>query len=147
MQTLPRIFIKGSLLYLATGITLGGVMLAARGLRGSGLPFFWTTIHVHLLLVGFMLQFVFGVAYWMFPRNPKGWYTDRAAALTFWLLNAGLLLRVLTEPSFGEGQPAWSGWVQAISALLQVAAGLTFIYNIWSRVRSFQGSPAGKPTR
>ncbi len=30
------------------------------------------TAHVHLLLVGFILMMIMGVALWMFPRLPKG---------------------------------------------------------------------------
>lgn len=55
------------------------------------------TTHIHLGVVGFFLSMVMGVAYWMMPR-PGGIRQEGAEALTFYLLNTGLLLRAISEP-------------------------------------------------
>ncbi|HEX9925364.1 MAG TPA: hypothetical protein VGD99_22090 [Anaerolineae bacterium] len=73
----------------------------------------------------------------MFPKTSKEkphgseglWWA------TFWLLNVGLLLRIVSEPAQVLGsEPVW-GWLLALSALLQWLAGLVFVANTWSRVK------------
>ncbi|GAB4528205.1 MAG: hypothetical protein Kow0063_04200 [Anaerolineae bacterium] len=61
--------------------------------------------------------------------------SEVASWATFGLLNAGLVLRVISEP-LGALRPGsiW-GWLMALSALLQWLAGLAFVLNIWARVR------------
>ena len=73
----------------------------------------------------------------MFPKyssdSPRG--NEAAAWSVYWLLNAGLVLRVVAEPLYGlQGEPLW-GWLLAFSALLQWSAGLTFVVNTWPRLR------------
>ncbi len=90
---------------------------------------------LHLLVVGWLTQLIFGVAHWMFPRSsaehPRG--SERLGWATFGLLNAGLLFRVIGEPmvSFGAG----GGWLLVVAALLQLGAGLAFVANTWPRVK------------
>jgi hypothetical protein len=56
---------------------------------------------VHLLLVGFLLMVVFGVATWMFPRpardDPR--YRPWLAWLVYWLLTASTVVRFVGELS------------------------------------------------
>ena len=94
----------------------------------------WPT-YVHLLVVGWLTQLIFGVAYWMFPRysaeRPRG--SERLSWITFALLNLGLLLRAIAEPWHalaGRGAGLLVG-----SAVLQVLAGWTFVWNTWPRIR------------
>ncbi|QMV32172.1 hypothetical protein [Thermus thermophilus] len=82
--------------------------------------------HVHAGLVGFFLQMVMGVAYWMMPR-PGGLRQDRLEAFTFFLLNAGLLLRLLLEPFHLMGWEGLRPWL-GLSGGLQLAATLVFAY-------------------
>ena len=53
--------------------------------------------HVHAGLVGFLLNIVFGVAYWMMPR-PGQLKQPGLEAATFYTLNTGLVLRLIFEP-------------------------------------------------
>ncbi len=130
-----RWFIKSALAYLGAGFLLGGILLTYKALAHRAVPAQWVTIHVHLLLVGFMVQLVMGVGYWMFPRVRDHWFGEQWAAASWALLNLGLLLRFVSEPYlFGP----WSGAaapVTAVSALLQVAAGLLFVAGMWPRIK------------
>jgi heme exporter protein D len=74
--------------------------------------------------VGFFLQMVMGVAYWMMPR-PGGLRQDRLEGPTFALLNAGLLLRLSLEPFFLTGDEGLRPWL-ALSGGLQLLATLVF---------------------
>ena len=90
---------------------------------------------VHLLVVGWISQLIFGVAYWMFPRplpgGPRG--SERLGWAAFILINLGLLLRVVGEPLYASGRD--TGALLAVSAACQLAAGWAFVLNTWPRVR------------
>lgn len=73
--------IKTSLVFLLAGLPLGGYLIVAEFVVGHYPPRLFITAHVHLLLVGFMLMIVMGVATWMFPMSP---------ALRFPIAGAGL---------------------------------------------------------
>jgi hypothetical protein len=127
-------FIRTAMMYLVAALVLGAVMqtpLAAR------LPLFralWLA-YVHLLVVGWLTQLIFGVAYWMFPRysaeRPRG--SERLGWATFALLNLGLLLRVIAEPWHALAGRGTALLVS--SALLQLLAGWMFVVNTWPRIR------------
>jgi hypothetical protein len=94
----------------------------------------WPT-YVHLFVLGWLTQLIFGVAFWMFPRRsakephgsePLGW-------ISYGLLNAGLVLRALGEPAFALG--ARTSGILVVAALLQLGAGWVFVFNTWPRVK------------
>jgi hypothetical protein len=137
MPTLTRWFIKIAMVYLAAAL-LVGLALSIRPLL-TLLPFVGalSPVYFHLFLVGWVTQLIFGVVYWMFPKHTKdqphgnevGWLA------TFWLLNGGLLLRVIFEPlQTLQPEPIW-GWLVGLSAFLQWLAGLIFVLNTWGRVK------------
>ena len=136
MPLVTRCFLKTAILYFVAGSCLGGYLLVAEGLQHTTSPV-WRPVYWHLLLVGWLMQLIFGVAFWMFPpyarEQPQrfpglGWFTYAA-------LNGGLLLRVVVEPWHSLRPQLGLGWLLVISAVLQVAAGWTFVITIWSRIR------------
>jgi cbb3-type cytochrome oxidase subunit 1 len=135
MPPLTRWMIKTSLVYFLLAL-LAGIALAARQAFGltwitAGL----TPVYLHLFLVGWLTLLIFGVVYWMFPKfsreNPRG--SEFLGWASFLLINAGLILRTVGEAG-RLPLPEW-GWVLALSALLQWAAGLAFVVNTWPRVK------------
>jgi hypothetical protein len=113
-------------------------MLADGLLAGDWRSWFAPT-HGHMLFVGWFLQFAVGVAYWLLPRQrmperPLG-YDERLAMAAMLLLNAGLLLRVLAEPSDRMGYDAGADLTLAVSGLLQLAAVLVIVWQLWGRLR------------
>jgi hypothetical protein len=96
--------------------------------------FLWPT-YLHLLVLGWLTQLIFGVAFWMFPRysakEPHG--NEWLGWTSYLLLNAGLILRAVGEPSLALG--ARTGWILVLAALLQLGAGWAFILNTWPRVK------------
>lgn len=115
-------------LLLALGI---GVVLA---LRPAEVPIGLRPTYLHLFIVGWITQLIFGVSHWMFPREsreePRG--STRLGWMAFWCLNAGLLLRALTEPFADEGA---GGTLLAASGCLQLAAGVAYATHIWPRIK------------
>jgi cbb3-type cytochrome oxidase subunit 1 len=137
MPPITRWFIKAGLAYFVAAL-LVGMALAARAVWN--LPRIAATlgpVYFHLFMVGWVTQLIFGVVYWMFPKyskeKPHG--SEALWLATLWLLNIGLLLRVIGEPLHTLRPEALWGWLLAISALLQWSAGLGFALNTWGRVK------------
>ena len=137
MPTLTRWFIKSALVFLIVALVFS-ILLAGRTI--VDLPevvAYLGPVQVHLFVVGWVTQLIFGVVYWMFPKysreKPRG--SEGLAWATFGLLNTGLILRVLGEPLNALRPGAESGWLLAASALLQWLAGMAFVVNTWSRVK------------
>ena len=135
MPLITRLFIKSAMVCLVAAL-LSGVLIALRPILS--LPPFvagLTPVYFHLFMVGWVTQIIFGVAYWMFPKQsketPRG--SEWLAWNTYLLLNAGLLLRAVAEPMLLlQTWPVW-GWMLAASALCQWLAGLAFAVNTWPR--------------
>lgn len=136
MPAVTRWCIKSGMLCLMAGL-LGLALLAARPVTGgpAWLGALWPTL-LHLLVVGWLTQLIFGVAHWMFPRHsadaPRG--NERLMWAAWVALNAGLLLRVVGEPRAVLGHDAAA--LLLLSAVLQLGAAALFTANIWPRVKA-----------
>ncbi len=98
-------------------------------------------IYIHLLVVGWLTQLIFGVIYWMFPIIRRGNLRGdlRLAWAMYILLNVGLILRAICEPWHTLSQDSVSGAGLVLSAVLQVIAGYLFVVVCWPRVREKAG--------
>ena len=137
MPKLTRWFIRSALIAFIAALVCA-VLLALRSV--VALPAavgVLTPVYFHLLMVGWVTQLIFGVALWMFPKfsaaQPRG--NERLGWATFWLLNVGLLLRVVGEPLVVLQPETAAGLVVALLAILQWLAGMGFVLNTWPRVR------------
>ena len=122
------------MLYLVAALILGALMQTTLTTRFPLLRALWLT-YLHLLVVGWLTQLIFGVAYWMFPRyspeRPRG--SERLGWASFALLNIGLVLRTVAEPWHAlSGRGAA---LLVISGLFQLVAGWLFVANTWPRIR------------
>jgi heme/copper-type cytochrome/quinol oxidase subunit 1 len=134
---LTRWHLKAGLFYFVVAL-ITGILTAARPVINLPPAFAsLTPVYFHLLMVGWVTQAIFGVAYWMFPKfsrdQPRR--SETQARATFVLLNLGLILRVIGEPMQAFGAQSIWGWLLALSAVLQWLAGLLFVVNIWARVK------------
>ena len=131
---MPRVsvwLIRTSLLHLGAGFTLGALLLANKGGSFSPGLWRWLPIHFELLLVGWFVQLVMGVAYWIFPRfgmTPRARGREQLAWAAGGSLNAGVLLTSIGVLDLG------SGFAIGGRVLETVAAGL-MATNIWARTR------------
>jgi hypothetical protein len=155
MPKLSRWFVKCALVCLLLGSALAALTLAnavlpfgAIGAMVAALqPLSW-----HLLTMGWATQLIFGVAYWMFPlaaasapatgapasraQRPGDRRGDeRLGWAAFGLLNGGLLLRAIGEPTVALWPNLGLGALLPISALAQIAAMALFVAFIWPRIR------------
>ncbi len=137
MPKLVRYFIKTSMVYLALTL-LVGLLLTVRNVfkipvSVAGL----FPVYIHLLVIGWLTQLIFGVAYWMFPKHSRE--KPRANVALAWavyiLINVGLLMRAIAEPWHAQDSGDASGLLLVLSAILQWLAALFFVINTWGRVK------------
>jgi type IV secretory pathway TrbD component len=111
-------------------LAIGVVMAVSSPGARAGLP----ATYVHLLVVGWLTQLIFGVAHWLFPRASAD--AARGNEALGWagilLLNVGLLVRAVAEPSALSG--ARHGLL-VTSGALQLVAVLLLVVHIWPRVK------------
>lgn len=137
MPDLSRVFIKTSLAYLAGALLIGIVLTPPVAGRVPAVVAIQPG-YVHLLVVGWLTQLIFGVAYWLFPRYSREapYGNQRLPWLSFVLLNVGLGLRLVAEPA-QVWRPAvlWE-WGLGLAAASQWLAGTLFAVYLWKRVKT-----------
>ena len=137
MSPLVRRYIKTSFVFLMAGLLLGGYVLVSEFLAGGYPPRLFITAHAHLLLVGFMLMLVMGVATWMFPRPARDdtRYRPELAEVVYWLMTLATTLRAAAELLLGVTGTPPLRLVIVLGGLGQLAGATLFALNMWSRVR------------
>ena len=137
MPVLTRWFLKTSFLFLILAMLLG-LLQTAQGAVSLSIPLnAFTPVYFHLLMLGWVTQLIFGVVFWMFPKfsrdKPRG--SETLGWIVFWLLNLGLVLRLVAEPAQAlNPNPVW-GWALALSSVMLWIAGMVFVINTWARVK------------
>jgi heme/copper-type cytochrome/quinol oxidase subunit 1 len=143
MPPLIRRYIKTSFGFLLAGLALGGYIIVGEFVLGSFPPRLFITAHVHLLLVGFMLMLVMGVATWMFPRPGRHdtRYRPELAEAVYWIMTLATVLRTTAELL----APFFAGSALrvliAVGGLGQLLGTALFVLNMWRRVRMPAVSP------
>jgi hypothetical protein len=133
---LPRWFVRCSLLYLLAGVTLGAVLLIDKALAGPAPAVWrWRAAHVELLLFGFVVQLVMGVALWIFPRfgAHRSRWAQPAARLAFATLNGGILLAAAGAVFGGQ---TGDDVLLAAGRTLEIGAAVAFASGLLPRLRA-----------
>jgi heme/copper-type cytochrome/quinol oxidase subunit 1 len=138
MHSLVRRYIKTAIAFLAAGLALGVWMLARRELRDVGPTPLEVSAHTHVILVGFVMTMILGVALWLFPRPDKAdvRYNPLLAEVSYWLLAGGTASRFVAELARGSSSAPWLRWVVVLAGFGQALALLLFFYTMWSRIRA-----------
>jgi cbb3-type cytochrome oxidase subunit 1 len=136
-----KAFLKSSLAWFAVGATLGLAMAIHP-------PFtVYRTVHLHINLLGFVGQMIYGVSLHVVPRffgHPL--VHPRLAAAQFWLAQPGLALLVagfaLRVHGSGIAEP-----LLVSGAILSTAAAGCYIVNLWATINASAMKPLshGKP--
>lgn len=138
MPALVRRYIKTAFIFFLLGMLVGAVMSVSQGLLGRAVAPLLVVAHVHVLLVGFVLLLIIGVATWMFPRPAKEAtrYRPELAEAIYWILTLATALRFTAEvvAAYRPRPDLW--FLITAGGLGQVLAGLLFVYNMWARVRA-----------
>jgi cbb3-type cytochrome oxidase subunit 1 len=138
VSPLVRRYLKTAIAFLLVGIVVGGVALVRRELFSVYPSAALVSAHTHVILVGFVMMMILGVAQWMFPRPPRdnSQYRLGTAEAAYWIMTSATALRFVSE--LGR-----SGSTALILRLAVVAGGLgqivglaLFFYNLWPRIRT-----------
>lgn len=125
--------VRTSLVYFGVGIALGAVLLAGRELADGPWVARLRPLHAELLLYGWTLQLIMGVAYWILPRFRTGTERGNQALpwAAYWLLNTGVLLAALaTAPGAGSG-------IKLLGRMLETLAAMAFVAHALPRIKAF----------
>lgn len=136
MPRLSQWIIRAAFVYLLLGFTVGALLLTHKGLPLHPALWGWLPAHIEFLLVGWILQLVIGVAFWILPRfwveprRPNEGY----ARVSFVLLNVGIWL-VIAGSTFGLGS-----WTVFAGRVAELGAVAFFAAHSWGRVVSREGT-------
>ncbi len=133
-----RLFLKTSLVALVLAFAWGAAMALCEAL---GMPFapILAVEHAHLAFVGWLVNLVVGVAWWMLPLNrdlypaTAGRYPRWAPPTVWILLNGGLVARLISEPAL---QVPAARPILAAAGVAQVLGIGLFAATAWFRVRA-----------
>jgi len=133
MPRLSAWFIRAALLYLLLGFTIGMLLLWNKGRPLH--PALWQLLpaHIEFLLLGWTVQLVIGVAYWILPRFRTKRRKTELVWASFGLLNSGIWLVALS------GYIDATGVARLIGRFLEAGAVGAFAVHAWYRVK-----PAGR---
>ena len=137
MPPLVRRYVKTSFVFLVAGLLLGGSITVSEFVWARYPPRLFVTAHVHLLLVGFMLMIVMGVATWMFPRPARddARYRPALAEAVYWVMTVSTALRAVAELTAPFTSARVPRLIIAAAGLGQLAGTLLFVVTMWRRVR------------
>lgn len=125
-------FIRAALGYFVIGVTLGALLLVNKATALDAGLWRWLPVHFEVLLLGWFVQLVMGVAYWIFPRfgmSRAARGREGLAWLALALLNLGIWLAVIGWLAPGSG-------LMVVGRAAELAAALVMAVNIWSRTRA-----------
>lgn len=140
MFTLARYYVKSAILFLTLGLLLGGYMSYEINFKNIAMPASLITAHTHLILVGFVMMLIMGVALWLFPRpREKVFYSPLLAEIIFYMMFTAILLRALGEVMSGfmasDRVTSLFAWFAVVGSYGEIFAIILFFVNIWQRIK------------
>lgn len=136
MPRLSQWMIRTAFIYLLLGFTFGALLLTHKGIPLHPILWSWLPAHIEFLLMGWIVQLVMGVAFWILPRywkkprRPKENYFK----IAFLLLNLGIWL-VVAGTTFRAGR-----WVLLAGRVVEVGAVIIFVFHARKRIVSREGA-------
>ncbi len=136
MFTLARYYVKASILFLALGLLLGGYISYEINVGDTAVPASLITAHTHLILVGFVMMLIMGVALWLFPRpREKVFYSPLLAEIIFYTMFAAVLIRTAGEVISGYRPSGWTALLTVTGSCMEILAIILFFINMWQRIK------------
>lgn len=125
MDWFVRAFLKASLVWFSLAILIAVAMAVFPMLT------VYRVAHMHIALLGFVTQMIYGVALHVVPRffgQPLVY--RRAAEAQFWLAQSGLVLLAFGFAMRVNGL-AGAGPAVAVGGILSALGAACFVVNIW----------------
>lgn len=135
MPKLSVWMVRTSLLHMGVGFLFGAMFLHHKGIPIYGWTWKLLNPHIELMIFGWTMQLVMGVAFFALPRFSQresrygvvylGWWS-------FFLLNTGVIVTAAAH-WFGMNMLSLSG------RLLVILGVLAYVIMIWPRVKPLAG--------
>lgn len=131
-----KYFLKASLAWFALSVLVAVAMALVPTLT------VYRTAHMHMALLGFVTQMIYGVALHVVPRFfGQPLVHRRLAEWQFWLAQAGLAGMVAGFVARIQGAVSAAAWLLGVGGTLSAVAGAFFVIGIW---RTMDASPVNK---
>lgn len=124
--------IKTAFVWMLLGTAFGFLMLLSAYFPNLAWAYAWRSSHIHLILIGGVIQLIMGVALWMFPRPAGRQLTDRAGWLLYYVFNVATVIRTVTTPFYMKSATLF--WLTVIASAVQVCAIAYFVWRIFPRI-------------
>ncbi|GAB4528871.1 MAG: hypothetical protein OHK0046_48210 [Anaerolineae bacterium] len=131
MPKLSVWLVRASLLHMGVGFLFGALILHHKGIPIYGWTWKLLNPHIELLVFGWTMQLVMGVAFFALPRftnRVKRYGMEILGWISFMLLNGGVILVAIAN-WFDLGE------VVLIGRLLSLLAVTLYVVMIWPRVK------------
>lgn len=137
MFTTVRYFIKTGIIFLITGLLTGLHMSLARYIFKKGYGPELLSAHTHIILVGFVMMMIMGVALWFFPRPEKTdtKYNPDLLRLSYWVMAIATSVRFISQVTAAYSEVLFIGYIIAAASLFQLIAMGFYFYSVWGRIR------------
>ena len=137
MYSLVRRFIKTGIAFLFVGLAIGGWMQVQRDVLHVWPNPYLRSAHIHVLLVGFVMFLILGVALWLFPRPAQDdrRYTPARIAAAYRVLAAATTARVLGELGQSYWHSPWLQWMALVGGFGQILGLAVYFWSMWGRIR------------
>jgi hypothetical protein len=137
MPKLSVWLVRAALVHMGIGFLFGALILHHKGIPIY--PWTWRLLnpHMEVMIYGWTMQFVMGIAYWIVPRftGPSRYGRSTLGWWTFALVNGGIALTALAE-WFMLDAIALAGRFCTLSAVC------LFVVLLWPRVKPLGGFTA-----
>ena len=135
MDWFVKYFIKSSLVWFSAAVLLAVAMALAPALT------VYRTAHLHMALLGFVTQMIYGVALHVIPRFfGQPLVHRRAAEVQFWAAQAGLLLLASGFAARVHAFP-FAPLALALGGSFSALGAGCFVVNLW---RTIDASPMSR---
>lgn len=137
MFSTVRYFIKTAIVFLIIGLATGLFMIISKNIFYIGYPYSVITAHTHIILIGFVMMMIMGVAIWFFPKAEKDdkKYKPNLILFVYALMTISTTIRFIAEMINGYSQDSISSTISVLAAIGQFFSFLLFFYSIWGRIR------------
>ncbi len=134
MTLQSRLMIKLSFVYLLIGAALGTLMLLSKAFVLHPLIWALFSIHIEVMIFGWIIQFTLGMAHWILPRYLEGEARGNPvfANLMVISINAGIWLMIGAELNLLPET------FRIVARMLELFTVILFIQLHWNRIATYK---------
>lgn len=136
MPNVTVFFIRTALIYLVIGFGIGALLLINKAYHIDSRIWGILNLHIQIVLFGWTLQLIFGVAFWIMPRLENNLYGKiKLAWFSYFSLNIGLITSMTSYILKFLNINIKISYLFLLSLILIFTGILSFVIYIFPRVR------------